>query len=96
MDSTPANLAILYYLRVCNGTAYKIGITNRSVSERFRTDMQFIDVLETWHFEHGADAMSAERSIIKQFSTEKYVGDPLLSSGNSELFRYDVLELDTS
>lgn len=86
--------AILYYLRVRNGTAYKIGITNRSVADRFRADMEYISVIETWFFERGVDALAEEQRLLADFSDAKYLGPPLLMNGNSELFVYDVLQLD--
>lgn len=42
--------AILYYLKINGGSAYKIGITNRTVNERFNIkDLKNIEVLQTWN-----------------------------------------------
>lgn len=88
--------ALLYYLRVTKGgtVAYKIGITNRTVEERFGTDMQYIKILKVWEYEVGADAYSAEQNILKLNAEYRYTGEPLLRSGNTELFNADVGELD--
>lgn len=88
--------ALLYYLRVTRGgvVAYKIGITNRTVEERFGTDMQYIKILKVWEYEVGADAYSAEQNILKLNAEYRYTGEPLLRSGNTELFSIDVGELD--
>ena len=44
----------MYYLRVHTpvvGNVYKIGITNRTVEDRFNNDdLDKINVLKTWHF----------------------------------------------
>jgi hypothetical protein len=86
--------AILYYLSICGGTAYKIGITNRDVKSRFRSDISKIKILRVWHFKKGSAARSKEKAILTQFSAHKYSGKPLLSNGNSELFTIDVLQLE--
>lgn len=91
----PFKPATLYYLSVDNGTYYKIGITNRSVKERFTlSDMRLINVIKTWDFVSGEDARTKETKILKRYKEFRYVGDDILSSGNSELFNVDVLGLD--
>lgn len=85
----------LYYLSVNGGTAYKIGITNKTVQERFGSDMKYIKILATWHYESGRDALDRETEILNSFKEYKYTGDHLLQTGNSELFNRDILNLDT-
>jgi hypothetical protein len=89
--------ATLYYLKVRrdNAIAYKIGITNRSIKERFYSEMDQITVLYAEQFEHGIDAYKKEQQILAQYAEHKYVGSPILSSGNTELFSEDVLDLDS-
>ncbi len=88
--------AILYYLSVDSGTAYKIGITNRTVEQRFSNpELARIEVINTIHYRNGADAYKAEQSILRDFAYAKYTGDPLLVTGNTELFNHDILQLDT-
>ena len=87
---------ILYYLSVNSGTAYKIGITNRTVELRFSViDLQNIEVIKTWEYQNGTECREEETRILREYKQYKYTGDHLLSSGNSELFYCDVLLLDT-
>ncbi len=87
--------AILYYLAINNGQAYKIGVTNRSVEQRFSTeDLSKIRVVKTWSYFNGYEAFKAEQACLNTYKTSKYQGMPLLTSGNSELFNHDVLQLD--
>lgn len=90
---------ILYYLRVVNNGAvcYKIGITNLTVQKRFTTmDLENIVLVKQWEYAIGAEAYTAEQEIIKSYKDFKYIGAPMLSSGNSELFIHDILGLDES
>jgi rubrerythrin len=83
--------AILYYLKINNGEAYKVGITNRTVSERFSVvDLKKLEVLNTWQFSSGKEAYEVEQAILKMFSEHAYKNSPLLLSGNTELFSIDV------
>ncbi len=83
----------LYYLSVNNGQAYKIGITNRTVEERFGSDMQYIEVIQTWHYDNGQEARDRETEILREYKYSQYLGEPLLKSGNTELFTHDILNL---
>jgi hypothetical protein len=93
---------ILYYLKIeKNGqVGFKIGITNKTLEERFRADLKYITVIWTETFENGQDALTKEQSILKEFGharwTRKTNGvkmKPLLKAGNTEIFKYDVLSL---
>ena len=86
--------AILYYLKINKGMAYKIGITGNSLAERFSSDMQFIDVVKIWEYKVGEDAYIKEQKILSDYVEFKYTGEYLLKSGNTELFNKDVLGLD--
>lgn len=91
----PSKPAIMYYLSINNGQAYKIGITNKTVNKRFTVlELQTISVIKTWYYENGNDAYRAEQEVLKCFNYEKYKGQGLLKSGNTELFKIDVLNLD--
>lgn len=88
---------ILYYLEINNGEAFKIGITNKTVEQRYHNyDLKKIKTIKTWSFEKGADARKLETLILRKFKKYKYYGKPLLSAGNSELFTQDILSLDES
>jgi len=87
--------ATLYYLSINRGQAYKIGITNRDVNSRYDlSDLEKITVLKQWLFIDGFDAYTKEQKILNEFSYAKWDGVKLLHSGNTELFKYDVLNLD--
>jgi len=87
--------AILYYLSIDNGTAYKIGITNRTVEERYSaTDLNKIKVIFTVRYQNGAVAYSSEQSILSRYSYAKWTGDDMLTIGNTELFYRDILLKD--
>ena len=86
---------ILYYLSINHGQAYKIGITSRDIQKRFsKEEFGIIKVVETWDFDMVKDAYDMEQDILKEFEYAKYNGDPILDSGNTELFDRDVLGLD--
>lgn len=88
--------AILYYLRVNGGQAYKIGVTNYSVEKRYsKEELARLHVLKTWEYAIGKDAHTAEQYYLNEYKHAKYNGDPLLVAGNTELFAYDILLLDT-
>jgi hypothetical protein len=90
----PRKPAIVYYIKVNNGQAYKIGITNRTVAKRFTpSDLENIEVLKTYYFELGSDAYQVEQAILKHKTYLGYEGNPLLSSGNTELFSVDIADL---
>jgi hypothetical protein len=89
--------AIMYYLRIetVYAKAYKIGITNRSVQQRFYSeDRDKITVLNEWEYDVGLDAFNAEQEILEAHAEHTWMGEPLLRNGNTEMFSSDVLGLD--
>ena len=86
--------AILYYLKIVyhKKTFYKIGITNRSIEERFSIqDLRKIEVLFTREFLTGYEAFEIEQHILKANRRYKYTGEPILTTnGNTELFTRDI------
>lgn len=94
----PSSPAIMYYLEVTgnsNEKLYKIGVTNRSVKERFlASDLMKIKVLRELTFESGQDAYDLEQYYLKLFNHEQYLGEQVLSSGNTELFNIDIFNLN--
>lgn len=93
----PTQSAILYYLKVTtedNQELYKIGITNKSVNERFNlTDLKKIEIVKQKVYELGADALAKETEIKRKFKEFQYNGPNILSSGNTELFTCNIFEL---
>ena len=91
----PSDPAILYYLSINDGQAYKIGITNRTLDERFSlSELISIRMLSATQYSVGADAYAEEQRILKEYKMYKYNGPNLLKSGNTELFSKDVLNLE--
>ena len=83
--------AILYYIKI--GNLYKIGITNNNVHKRYSNIERdkFDEVIE-WRMS-GTKAYRREQFILNHFKEYRYIGEPILKSGNTELFTKDVLEL---
>jgi hypothetical protein len=89
--------AILYYLLVFNPFGkplYKIGITNRTIQERFRKQIRKIEILEIEHFARGKAAYDKEQRLLKQYRKYRYDGPPVLIDGNEEIFTVDILSLE--
>ena len=94
----PSIPAILYYLRVetRTHTLYKIGITNKTVQQRFLGDLSIVTSLQEIFYAKGANAYDEEQRLLKKYAKYRYTGiDRVLrSAGNSELFTRDVLGKD--
>ena len=94
----PEEPAILYYLKLTKNEVsyYKVGITNRTLRERFSKESNLIiDELSIEHFELGKDAYEKEQQILSQFkSSRKTIKNFLKGGGNTELFEYDILNLE--
>lgn len=89
--------ALLYYLKVTSEEGievFKIGITNRTIQERFKTsDLEKIEILWTKKFEVGKDANDRETEIKRKYKEYQYKGPDILSNGNTELFIVDIRNL---
>lgn len=93
----PSKPGYLYYLRVYDEsqTYWKVGITNRSLKERFNpSERDKIVILYNQRFENGAVALQAERNILNLFKSFKAGNASPLKTGNTELFTVDVLQMD--
>ena len=88
--------ASLYYLRIEAGKEplYKIDVTNREVEVRFSRELEKVSVIATWEYPFGSEALEKEREVLRTFKDHLYEGQPVLLSGNSEIFDFDVLGLD--
>ena len=90
----PNKSAILYYLSINDGEAYKIGITNRTVEERFNnSDLANIQVLHIVSYAVGSEARAEEQRILSKYQQYKYTGPALLKDGNTELFNTNIFNL---
>lgn len=90
----PNKPAILYYLKITTDTDkvfYKVGITNRTVNERFSlTELKKIEIIKQRIYDNGQDALTKEREILQKYKEYKYHGPKILESGNTELFIRDI------
>lgn len=93
----PIKPAILYYVRINkdNDVFYKIGVTNRTIEERFKCEKLEVIELQKWEYEFGRDAVEKETQIKKMFKNNLFDGLPIMRSvGNTEVFDFDVLNYD--
>ena len=94
----PEKPAIVYYLRVSRDgepPLYKIGITNRTVRQRYYYETRGITVLRTWEYLLGSLALDHEHRVLKAHKKHRYKGRRVFNHiGNTELFTKDVLGLD--
>ena len=92
----PDKPASLYYIRFDhNGKDfYKIGITNKTITERFCGEPTPYTVIMETRYLFGYLAAELERDILANHKRHQYQGDCFLVSGNTELFTKDVLRLD--
>lgn len=88
----PTKPAILYYICIDN-TYYKIGVTNKTVKERFKAnELKRITILNTWEYELGSIAYQKEQHILNLFKQYK-TSQQLLTAGNTEIFSTNILTL---
>jgi hypothetical protein len=95
----PDKPATFYYLKVtnpCGVPLFKIGITNRSIEQRFKGEVGKFEKLLEAKFSKGINARKLEQALLKGFALYAYTGPPVLSGGNSELFTKDILNLDAA
>jgi len=89
--------AYLYYLKVTTDSGkvlYKIGITNKSVNERFQLkDLQKIEIVKQKLYTSGIDALNWETKLKRLYKQYQYKGPNVLESGNTELFTEDIIAL---
>ena len=95
----PSSPAALYYIKLDTGTSsyYKIGITTRTIKERFR-DESHLKITELYYnlFPTAQEALELEANILCEFSHYSNNSVNILKSGgNTELFNKDVLGFDT-
>ena len=83
--------AILYYLRI-KGGFFKIGVTNNTVGVRYNNrDLALIEDSYVVEFKLGYDAYVIEQVLLSLYKDLLYSGEPILTSGNTEIFATDVL-----
>lgn len=90
--------AILYYVCITenNLSYYKVGITNSTVRERFKADKdKSVRLIWQKSYDTGREARDCELQLLTKYKSERQNIDSWLkSNGNTELFEFDVLNLD--
>lgn len=91
----PNKTAIFYYLKVSKNDEvfYKVGITNRTIKERFRSDMEYIEVLSSKTFLNGHRAYKLEQWLLRRYSDYRVFDKFPLKIGNTELLYKDIRNL---
>jgi len=86
---------ILYYIKI--NEYYKISITTRSVKERYSSEIigqTDYKIIKEWVFDDGVDAFMLEKQILNNINDkDKYKGEKLLRSGNSEIITKDYINI---
>ncbi len=90
----PSQPGILYYFKDITNNLFKIGITNRTVKERFSGKNKIIEEIKEWYFAKGADALELEQFLHSELSKQRYDNPNFYGNGSTEFFRNDVLNLE--
>jgi len=88
--------AILYYLFDPQENLYKIGITNKTVEERFGKTFcsnRAIAILEQKIFDNGEEAYFEEQTLLEEFDYARCENPswPETKGGRTEFFKEDIL-----
>lgn len=88
---------ILYYIKFLykKKAYYKIGITTKSVQERFCSEPIPYEILFTKTYKSGKTAYTQEQKILLKHKEYRYFGPSILRNGNSELFTIDIMKGET-
>ena len=82
--------AILYILEFHNGL-YKIGITNANVKKRYSLeDRAKIKAYKEYFYYSGRKAYQHEAQVKELCKPYQYQGEPILKTGNTEIFHTNV------
>lgn len=91
----PENIGYLYVVKVWHQTQYlyKVGITNKTVEDRYRLEKAEVTTVCLYKSERGRDAQEAETKILKAFAGRKYEGDsPFAITRTREIFIVDITQ----
>lgn len=89
----PDKPVFLYYLYDKKTSLYKIGITNRTVTERFG-NLSF-DLKNKWFFNNGKKAREIERRILSKASSYRTINEERSKTygGFTEFFKKDIYDI---
>lgn len=90
----PATLYYIAFYPWPNRVVYKIGITNRSVKDRYRQCKTPYRILMEKQFESGLDCLNEETRLNRKHRKHRCKDAPVDTLGRKELFGIDVLGLD--
>jgi len=82
---------ILYYIHLLDFNMFKVGITTRSIPKRFGKKLEY-EILYEEVFEDGANAWDKEQKILNSTIKYEYLGEDIISSGNTELRTKDIIK----
>jgi Zn finger protein HypA/HybF involved in hydrogenase expression len=90
--------ATLYYLYDSQEELYKIGITNKTLTERFGIDFlknRKAEILMEEYYPDGQKAYLAEQEILQAFNGYRQINNswPESKGGKTEFFNKDILNL---
>lgn len=86
---------ILYYIAVefQDQTLYKLGITTKTVEERYRAENCNYKIIFQYKHSNGELIRRIEQTLLKELSVYKYKGEsPFTYTGTREIFECDILQ----
>jgi len=84
---------MLYLLELEGGLYYKIGITNRSVEQRYtKKEQRSFTILYSKIFTNGQEAYDEEQRLLKKYKEYRYSGVSSLRDGYTELLTINILK----
>lgn len=91
----PGKVCTLYDFKIIGTDIHKIGITSRTLNERYRTafDRDQMEVLLSIKCKTCTLAYELEQYLIKKYSKYRYKGTKIMTNGNTELFTHDVMKI---
>lgn len=92
--------AIFYYIKfkIDGKWLYKIGVTNRTIKERFKREGNYIKgyiILLCKRYPSGTKALAREKMYKRLYTKYVYKGPRIMNSTlNTEIYTKDILEMD--
>jgi len=84
--------AILYLIKYQN--TYKLGITNRTIKQRYRKKYNQLEVIGIWKFNSGKEAYILEQNIINKAKRFKITDvNTLTNTKSKELFNTNIINI---
>ena len=79
----------LYYIKI--GKLYKIGITTKTIKERYKYEGVVYEIIKERKFKDGSNAWDKELEIKRKFRNKLYLGEQIMKyTRNTELFIEDI------